>query len=146
MSNLSMPNSKSIFAIICQVTMNAFPQWLADQLQEKGWIPADLARIARVDNGVISRILSGERKATPDTLVSIASALKISPEDIFRRAGLLPNSNISERAARLAFRIGQLPAEDQEILDAMIDGLVQKRGKKSEIRADLPEDGTVRQT
>jgi transcriptional regulator with XRE-family HTH domain len=134
-----------LIVIICQMTTEDFPRWLNDQLKAEGLRPVDLAKVCQIDNGVISRLLSGERRPTPETLSAIARGLRLPPEYVFRVAGLLPNNVVNDRASRLAHRIAQLPDEDQEILDAMIDGLFLKRGKKSE-PTDLPQDGTAKAT
>ena len=67
-----------------------FADWLQNELDKQRMTPADLARVARKDQGIISRILRRERKPEADTVLAIASALKIPAETAFRAAGLLP--------------------------------------------------------
>lgn len=109
-----------------------FSDWLNDKLIEKGWSQADLARKTGASRTAISNLLSEKRDLGPDLGKSIAQALGISEEEVFRAAGLLKAKQLDEYAERLAHRISLLPPEEQEILDAMIDGLLQKRGKQSE--------------
>ena len=68
----------------------AFEDWLEQQLAARNWRPIDLARAAGVAGPTITRILNGDRKLGPETAVAIARALGLSPEYVFRRAGLLP--------------------------------------------------------
>lgn len=131
--------------MICQMTTISFQEWLNEQLRLEGWTQADLARIAKVDGGVISRLLTGERSPKPETLVSIAKAFRLPPEQLFRIAGVLPSHSINERSTRLAYRISQLPAEDQETIDAMIDGLYNRRKNRGEI-IDLPDNAAPGET
>jgi len=70
--------------------MTKFTDWLESELKSKNMSPADLARATRKDQSIVSRILRGEREPRPQTLNAIAHALKISPEEIYRAAGLLP--------------------------------------------------------
>lgn len=73
-----------------QMATNEFTEWLEKELRNRGWRPADLAHRARVNTGTISNILNGFRRAGPDVCLAIARALKVPPEEVFRRAGLLP--------------------------------------------------------
>jgi transcriptional regulator with XRE-family HTH domain len=123
--------------------MNDFPDWLNEQLRISGWKPTDLAKRAGIDDGVISRIISRERKPSSGTLKKIARALNLPEEEVFHAADILKGDPINDRAARLAYRIGQLPAEDQEIIDAMIDGLYSRRKIRGDKKTDLPENGST---
>jgi transcriptional regulator with XRE-family HTH domain len=69
-----------------------FAKWLQDEMQSRGWDQSDLMRHANLTTGVVSRILSLEREPSPKTLRAIARAMQVPPEDVFRRAGLLPRS------------------------------------------------------
>lgn len=71
-------------------TPHDFIQWLKLELEKRSWRQIDLAKRAYIDQGLLSRILNGITNAGPDTCISIARALKIPPEQIFRRAALLP--------------------------------------------------------
>jgi transcriptional regulator with XRE-family HTH domain len=123
--NFPMTKNKKVCAMICQVTTNGFSEWLEDQLRIHNWSNADLARIARIDPAVISRALSSERMLSPESLQKIARAFKLPTEEVYRNAGLLPKNGhqVNDRAARLAYRIAQLPDDEQLFLERMLDGL-----------------------
>ncbi len=72
-------------------TNNDFAKWLAAEISARGWTAAELAARCRTSNATITRILNRERNAGPEVCSAIANALKMPPEDIFRRAGLLPS-------------------------------------------------------
>jgi transcriptional regulator with XRE-family HTH domain len=67
-----------------------FIEWMEIQLEQKGWSRSDLARTSGISASHISRILNGEVSPSADYMVSIASALHVPPEEVFRVAGLLP--------------------------------------------------------
>jgi transcriptional regulator with XRE-family HTH domain len=67
-----------------------FTTWLENQLSLRGWRPVDLANAAGLPPPTIARVLNGDRKAGPDVANAIAVALNLSPEMVFRQAGLLP--------------------------------------------------------
>lgn len=67
-----------------------FAAWINKELGVREWRQADLARTSGVDPGYLSSILNGKKNPSPDACVSIAKALRIPPEFVFRKAGLLP--------------------------------------------------------
>lgn len=78
------------FDIICvQASMNEFSQWLQEELQERNWNQADLARITGLTTAGVSKLLSSSRGAGPDACRAIARALELPEELVFRKAGLL---------------------------------------------------------
>jgi len=78
------------------MTTNDFAQWLEKALITNNLTASELARRAGVDKGVISRLINKERAPSPETLSSIAAALKLPPEIVFRAAGLLPPASEPE--------------------------------------------------
>lgn len=76
--------------IIIGEIMTDFVKWLENELNERRWKRADLARAAKLSQTSFSKIFSGERKPGPDLCNAIARALGIPEETVFRKAGLLP--------------------------------------------------------
>ena len=70
--------------------MADFRDWLLQTLEEQGISQSELARRAGVSRAAISDIISGRRGIGKDAATSIARALKMSPEKVFRAAGILP--------------------------------------------------------
>ena len=101
--------------VYCQMATIDFSDWLFEELIKRGIKPAELARKAGLDKGIISRILNRERRPEPETLTSIARALRLPPEQIFRVAGLLPIDPKSDPLIEEGIHIlRQLKGEDKE--------------------------------
>jgi transcriptional regulator with XRE-family HTH domain len=108
-----------------------FAQWLKKEIQIRGWRQADLARAARIDSSVFSRILNLEREPSPETCRAIARALNLPPETVFRRAGLLPakpNEPVDEPSVReMVHLYSQLNNRDQEEVLTVVRALVREK-------------------
>jgi transcriptional regulator with XRE-family HTH domain len=78
-----------------------FIDWLQKEIAEQRLTATELAHRADLYPSTVTRLLNFERDATPDTLAAIARALKIPAEEIFRRAGLLPDLPAPEDDATL---------------------------------------------
>jgi transcriptional regulator with XRE-family HTH domain len=93
-----------------------FSEWLNEQLKARNWTQAQLAKSAGLGRAVINKIINQFNKhPDPQTCVSIARALKLSPITVFRAAGLLPEE--PARVAELddlAEILPQLSAEGRE--------------------------------
>jgi len=63
----------------CYLMVN-FTDWLTNQLKLKNMTPAELARASGKAPAVISRVLNGDRKPEPKTLIAIARALNSHPK------------------------------------------------------------------
>lgn len=100
-----------------------FSTWLNSQLAMRGWRPIDLSNAANLPNSTIIRILNGDRRAGPDVATAIAHALEMKPEDVFRRAGLLPPKKNGTEIVDPTFQeivdiMRNLPPEErQEVLE-----------------------------
>ncbi len=67
-----------------------FSEWLVDELKQREWSNADLAKAAGISRGSVTNIISGIRSPGTDICEAIARAFKIPPEVVYRHAGLLP--------------------------------------------------------
>jgi transcriptional regulator with XRE-family HTH domain len=98
--------------------MGTFGEWLKSEIKIRNISQKELADISGVTPAQISRAISGSRGLGTDTLLSIARALRVSPEEVFRRAGVLPprpnqdeqDANILERTSRMT------PAQKRAVL------------------------------
>lgn len=83
--------------------------------------PAQLSRLTRKDQGVISRILSGERNPSNETLESIARALKLPTEEVFRVAGVLPPKPDSDPwVEEMDHLLSEIKEEDREMVRKLL--------------------------
>lgn len=107
--------------------MDTFVEWLQAELRVRDWTQADLARRSRVSQTHLSRIVNGSRKPGPEALVSIARALRIQPEEVFRQAGIIPPStaHLTPRDERLfdelVERIAMLSPDDQRLVLELVE-------------------------
>ncbi len=67
-----------------------FVTWLTKEMEDRGWNNSELARRAGLVPSAISQVIAGNRGTGPEFCRSVARALGLPPETVFRRAGLLP--------------------------------------------------------
>ena len=70
--------------------METFSDWMEAELKKRGWKPADLSRASGLTDATISRVLSGVRNPGKSFCIKVAKAFVMSPEDVMRKAGILP--------------------------------------------------------
>ena len=69
---------------------NDFVTWLTNEMETRGWSNSELARRAGLVPSAVSQVITGSRRPGPDFCRSVAQALVLPPETVFRMAGLLP--------------------------------------------------------
>ena len=70
--------------------MSDLADWLREEMARRDVTAKALAGKMGVNPGTISRVLRGERQAGPDFCTALAWALNVPPDEVFRRAGLMP--------------------------------------------------------
>lgn len=101
--------------MLLSCSMTIFTDWLEKEMHNRNMSPATLSRAMRKDQGVISRMLSGERKPRPETLSLVAHALKVPTDEVFRAAGILPPSAEEDPLVKLiTYLAEQLPTEEDK--------------------------------
>lgn len=89
--------------------------WLNLLLRQARVTPAELAKAAKLDPGLISRLRKGRQRPTYDTLMAIQKATKIPLINIYEEVGYLPKSSNDERTNRhIIYLLDQLPPEERE--------------------------------
>lgn len=102
--------------------MERFSEWLLKELKDRDMTQADLSRIAGLGSGTISNIMIGNRKVGQDTLAKIAHALKLPPDLVFEKAGILPpKRDLSPIKRKLAHLAESLPDSDVETAIALLE-------------------------
>ena len=108
--------------ICCLMTKITFSEWLTDILAEKEIKPVELARLAKIDPGVVTRIIKAERSATPKTLEAIAHALKLPVDLVYEKAGILPQkAELSPIKRKLLHASDGLPDSDVELALSLLE-------------------------
>jgi transcriptional regulator with XRE-family HTH domain len=110
--------------------MSEFSDWLDTELSKRNWTRADLAKAAGISQSSLSLIYSGNRKPGNDLCESIARALKLPPEEVFRRAGLLPPKRDNPWFPRFETIIEELSEEDIEDLYAIALAKLERQAAK----------------
>ncbi len=113
-----------------------FDNWLIKQLKERDWSQAELARRSSLTRATISNYVNGR---TPDkvALRKIARALKLPPELVFEKAGLLPPKTPKDALiAKILYVLDQLPEQEQEEIYQYIQlrREIQEKKKRYETR------------
>jgi transcriptional regulator with XRE-family HTH domain len=111
--------------------MTTFSDWLTSQMLERKMSPAELSRLIKKDQSVVSRILNSERSPANETLEAIARALRLPPETVYRAAGLLPSQpEADEMVEKLNYKITQLTPGARALAEKLLDALLEEDGKK----------------
>ena len=102
--------------------MNELPEWLNEEIQDRGWSIRELARRAGITHAAISHVLNGSRQPGSGFCTAIARALQLPAEEVFRRAGLLPRLEVGAQTdvtiQTVMDRLKYLTAEErQEVLE-----------------------------
>jgi plasmid maintenance system antidote protein VapI len=118
---------------------NSFGAWLQAEIDKRGWTKSMLARNAKVSPAAISDVISGRRNIGPELARSIAKALKMEQEAVFRIAGIMDSNGVSLRETKSNADIDLIMSHvkdlDQHDRDAvlefihMLDRLRPKRKK-----------------
>jgi transcriptional regulator with XRE-family HTH domain len=96
------------------LSMENFGDWLLKELESRNWSQSDLVKAAGISRGTLSNIISGTRGVGEKSLISIANALNISPITIFRKAGILPDSEEGVAFDDWQHLLKKLSPEEQE--------------------------------
>lgn len=91
--------------------------WLRKKIEKAGITQAELARRSGISPTHITKVLNGERGLGEQSLLAIAKALHIPPENIYREAGLLPPvPKADEQQEELIYLFNQLPDQEKRSL------------------------------
>ena len=92
----------------------SFADWLQQVLDERDMSQTDLANAAGVGTGSISDVISGRRKVGKDLATKIARGLRLPPEIVFQKAGILPASHPhSEEVEQIIHEAEEMTRDEQ---------------------------------
>lgn len=121
-----------------------FGQWLKAALKDRGITQTELARRIGVQPPQVSHIIAGDRGTTPENMLAISHALKISAEEVFRAAGLLPpNAALSQDGLSPKKRelLHMAEEADDETVELILDVL---RSASERRRRQAPSNGQLK--
>jgi transcriptional regulator with XRE-family HTH domain len=102
-----------------------FNDWILQQLREKNWSQADLARASGLTTAAISKYINGR---IPDQVAmrKIARGLQIHPETAFRAAGILPTTTKDPWQDEMDYMLGQLTGIRRDMAKRLIKTLLEE--------------------
>ncbi len=111
-----------------------FGEWLSEELKDRGWSKADLARAAGISPPHITRIVNGDQMPGNEVIVAIARALDLPPDEVFRRvAGLPLKEETPDLGEMVTIFLTVSPDIRREILDFARFKVQQKRRRSSDL-------------
>jgi transcriptional regulator with XRE-family HTH domain len=113
---------------------NNLATWLNIETETRGWSLRELARRVGVSHTTIINIANQQRRPSADLCRRIALALHVPPEEVFRKAGLLPQLPKQDKATRELNDI--LPLLTDEELELLLHAA---RGMLKESAGDRPK-------
>jgi transcriptional regulator with XRE-family HTH domain len=89
--NKLFANGDTMNAIMFSIVDKTFAEWLLEEMNRLDMTQAQLAKRAGISRTAVSNLLSHTRDPGPTICRAIARALDVPPEEVFRKAGLLPD-------------------------------------------------------
>lgn len=108
--------------------MEDFSTWLAQEMEEREWTSAVLARKSGLSPGSISNIIRRARRPGPGFAARVAIAFNLPPDEVFVKAGLLPpGDELDSVARRILYLLGGLSDDDKETVLTITEAIYEKR-------------------
>ena len=117
-----------------------FPDWLRQELTQRGWRQADFARATGVDVSMVSRWLHG-RRPDPASLERGAETMGLDQDGLLAMAGYRQRPrNDDPRVATLVAKVRQVEWTPERflIVDALLEDLRQRSRRIPVEQAVLP--------
>ncbi len=118
-----------------------FSDWLLQEMNKHNWSQADLSRASGVDRQVISNYINRRRtNPDPDVLAALAKGLNLSPITIYRKAGLLPDTDSKEiRFDDWKDILEKISSEDEAELRQIAEMKIRRREKEQALKILKPK-------
>lgn len=104
-----------------------FSEWLASEMEARGYGVCEMARRAKNPPGTISRILSGMRTPGPAVCRAIAEALEMPVEEVFQRAGIIT------RPSLVYVLFSQLTDEQREVILQRMRAMAEENQRRTSV-------------
>jgi len=94
-----------------------FGEWLNEELKKRGLSQYAFGKMIDVPPTHINHLINGRRKPSAEMLETIAKGLKLPQEEIYRRAGILPQAPPkSEQKEMLNYLFDRFPEKEKKDL------------------------------
>ncbi len=108
--------------------MDTLIEWLNEELSKRDWSLRELARRADISAGNLSQVMNYQRGAGPEFCRALARALRVPPEEVFRRAGLLPERpDYDAEEQRALYLFSRLSEPMQHYILTSMEALVEEQ-------------------
>lgn len=126
---------------------NTFGDWLRAEIKRSGKTQAEFAQSIGIEQPHLSRILSGTRGASADTLKNVAVALGISEQIVFAKAGILTETNpVDQKVKEAAYLLSMLEDDDlEEIIEIARMKLDRQKPKQQTSRSRRPARSALKE-
>lgn len=105
---------------------NALIIWLEQEITSRNWSARELARRAGISSASVLDVLNQRIEASYKFCMAIASALKVSPENVLRKADLLPPDPQGDIFREALYLFNNLPDDQQALILTMMRALREK--------------------
>jgi transcriptional regulator with XRE-family HTH domain len=143
LTSLKYSNGDKMSSMMANVD---FATWLQGELDKRELSQSDLARLSGLNRQVISTYINRQRtKPDSDMLNSIARALKLSPDEVFRAAGILPPQRDADPwVSEQTYRIQGLTGARRSMAERLLKSLEEEEQQAAEAeRASQRKPRTV---
>ncbi len=101
---------------------------------------ADLSRLSGISPAQISRLLNGLSKPGPDACLALAHALHLSPETVFRAAGILPPKPTQDETSEIInYQLSRLPRRVREQIAEYVNYIYERHAPADADEAAQPD-------
>ena len=102
-----------------------FVTWLNRELDERGWSRSEAARRGEFSPSMLDKVIGGFANPGLDFCRGIARAFNMPLEDVFRRAGILPELvELPDEAKSWGGRLQYLTEEDRRLAVELMDDVL----------------------
>jgi transcriptional regulator with XRE-family HTH domain len=100
-----------------------FAEWLRQEIDTRGWSYRELARRAKISVSTVSQVANQKQYPGADFCLSVARAFRVPPEQVFRRANILPGRvKHDPRVQEIIDTLQYLPSDDLDRVLAVVQG------------------------
>ena len=112
-----------------------FSEWIVSELNQRGWSRSEAARRGNISPSMFDKVINGYAKPGKKFLDGLAKAFDMSPINLYRKAGLLPEGggeNVSFEDWE--YLLNQMTPEDQEELRQIAEMKIERRQKEQSLK------------
>lgn len=119
--------------IMIAMATESFTVWINKEIKERGWSLRELARRSNLSSTAVINVMNQHRRPGTDFCKGVARAFRISPDEVMRRAGILPPSPPKTIRLSEALRLfNSLTESEQESMLIQMKALADEEARRRE--------------